>query len=93
MSKEQLVGVNVKAEPLRVLHADLTVYGDSAFSVVCPACKEGLLVGRRHPETLLPRRVDSCLLCGQAVIYEDATIAGESFHDQAEGQARPGGTP
>jgi hypothetical protein len=78
---EHLVGANVKARPLRLLHADLTRYGDSTFAVVCPACKEGLLVGRRHPESLLPRRLDSCLLCAQIVIYLDETIGGQAFHD------------
>ena len=40
----------------------------------CPTCKEGTLIGRRDAITFKFLAEDSCLLCGQPVIYE--TIDG-----------------
>jgi hypothetical protein len=69
------VGANIKAPPMRVVHADLTDGGSSQFAKECPACDGGLLLVRRNDQYEL-MNVDRCLLCGQVVIYTDASIAG-----------------
>ena len=69
------VGSNVKATPMRVAHAALPDSGASEFAKACPACEEGLLLVRRNDKHEVTN-VDRCLLCGQVVIYTDASIAG-----------------
>ena len=79
MSK--IFGQNVDKEPLRVLHSGLKrISSESSFRSECPTCKSGfLLVGRdRNNFNLL--RNDSCILCGQRVVYLDRDIAGEILH-------------
>ena len=36
----------------------------------CPTCTQGSLVGRRDSTTFEMLKQDSCLLCGQMVVYK-----------------------
>jgi hypothetical protein len=72
---------NLNAPPIYVLHAELTRYTeDSAYRSLCPVCKTGVLMVNRHPATFELLRPDRCTHCGQVVVYEDTTIAGEYPH-------------
>lgn len=71
-------GERLHSDPILVSHADLQkTNGESEYRVRCPVCEPGLLMVRRHPETLHLVNRDRCLFCGQAVIYTDKIIAGE----------------
>lgn len=73
---------DLKITPLRVFHRDLEkLNNDSPFKVYCPNCKDGFLLVRRQDGLL--SNVDNCVLCGQIVIYLDATIGGEVVRDDS----------
>lgn len=63
---------------MRVFHSNLELLNEeSRFKAQCPACDEGILLVRRDPQSGQVLREDYCILCGQEVIYKDASIAGE----------------
>lgn len=63
---------NGQNPPLQVRHADLERSDDSVYRSLCPVegCGGALLV-RREPDTGRLAALDSCLLCGQHVVYTD----------------------
>jgi uncharacterized protein (DUF983 family) len=66
-----LAGINIKKPCIKIKHSGLTRYGDSYYKSSCPACKEGILLVYRNPETLVLERYDRCILCGQQFEYMD----------------------
>jgi ribosomal protein S27AE len=73
---------NLKAEPIRVCHAELeSVSDESPFRKKCPACGTGTLLVHRDQETFMLTNVDCCTLCGQTVIYSDKFINGVPVKD------------
>jgi DNA-directed RNA polymerase subunit RPC12/RpoP len=63
---------NIGKDCICVNHSDLQRYSlTSIHKSVCPACKDGILMMQRDPQTmrLLPR--DRCILCGQEYEYTD----------------------
>jgi len=76
--KKDVVGLNIDKPILDVIHAELERFSDSIYKSVCPACKEGLLLVGRYPETMLLNEYDRCVLCGQRVRYLDIdTLRGK----------------
>lgn len=68
---------NVHSPAISIRHAALERFDpDSSFKVVCPTCKEGLLLVMRNDRYEVVDR-DMCVSCGQHYFYEDETIAGE----------------
>lgn len=74
---------NIHAAPLVVQHSDLELWDaeNSRFKAHCPACKTGLLLVARDPQSLSLIRNDRCVSCGQRVIYTDDYIGGEAVGD------------
>jgi uncharacterized protein (DUF983 family) len=72
-------GENMRADPLRVKHADLERYRDteSPYRKLCPACRKGAMMVHRDPGSMVLSSVDRCTWCGQTVVYSDAFINGE----------------
>jgi hypothetical protein len=62
----ELSGSNVREEPIVLDHF--------ICRRQCPACQQGVLVGRRDTITLEMLKEDNCLLCGQPVEYKDLGI-------------------
>jgi hypothetical protein len=69
---------NATKDPIRVAHASLERWSDSAYKSKCPACKDGLLLIYRDVDFKLVR-LDRCVSCGQQVYYTDDAINGETF--------------
>lgn len=67
-------GCNIDKLVLRVYHKDLERADDGFFKSKCPVCKDGILLIRRSGVHL--SRYDSCILCGQNIIYQDERIHG-----------------
>lgn len=77
------VGANLEKAPLRVAHASLTKVSEkSDFKVECPACRRGMLLVRRDPETLGLVRNDNCIFCAQRYVYTDESIGGEPLEPE-----------
>lgn len=57
----------------QVRHQDLTraARDGSGLASNCPTCKQGVLLMRRNPRTLVLEEWDLCVLCGQQFIYQD----------------------
>ncbi len=68
-------GCNLGKPPLELEHFRLSPADkrSNKWASVCPACKEGILGVKRNFVTLKIERRDTCLLCGQIVIYVDVT--------------------
>ncbi len=65
------------AKILKVSHARLQRWSsDSPFKSKCPACPKGILLVCRDQETFALINTDTCISCGQRVIYKDKFIAG-----------------
>lgn len=79
MTTDDRYGSNLRAEPIHVLHSALTRCrsSDSPYRSRCPVCDTGVLFVLRNQTTLQLRREDRCMVCGQAVVYDDAVINGE----------------
>ena len=72
------------AEPELLRHAELTRVSDSPFRSEHPGCpKDGVLFVRRDEETLKLLREDTCIGCGQRVIYLDDNINGEELSERS----------
>lgn len=72
LSAEELSGYNIYNEPVTVKHAELERASDeSMFRSICPTCKKGYLMVRRHSKTFKLEAHDNCILCGQHFIYSD----------------------
>jgi uncharacterized protein (DUF983 family) len=71
----------IDAEPMEVEHARLERWDPetSIYKSVCPVCRKGALLIPRDRETGALRREDRCILCGQRVIYTDASVGLEKF--------------
>ena len=80
MSNNEEFGFNIGKEMIQVKHSDLKRFGDSPFRSVCPVCKEGILPVRRDPVTFNLQRLDTCLLCGQAIQYIDKPWNDQAVH-------------
>ncbi len=75
-------GENLKAEPMRVAHADLRrVNSASQFKCWCPKCKEGILLVCRQQSSGTLINIDRCTRCGQQYLYTDKFIGGEPVLD------------
>lgn len=73
-------GCNLNKVVLRIKHTDLERSSEeSPFRSLCPVCKQGFLLVRRHGTTL--SHYDNCILCGQHFIYLDDSIAGLALID------------
>ena len=68
---EESAGKNIFAAPIVVSHRSLKRVDDSPHKSICPVCKLGYLLMRRHNETHLLLNKDNCILCGQMVTYSD----------------------
>lgn len=65
-------GWNVDADPVHVEHAKLErPPAEREWRRYCPVCEEGVLLLRRHQETLELQPHDNCFLCGQQIVYKD----------------------
>ena len=63
---------NVNEPVMEVRHADLErATDDSAFKSKCPKCKTGVLLIRRDQVSFRLLEYDSCIACGQQVLYLD----------------------
>ncbi len=62
---------NVAKPPIRVKHADLERFGDSAHKSQCPSCGPGILTMQRSVKTMKLLKTDYCLNCGQRFVYTD----------------------
>jgi hypothetical protein len=77
-----MAGENVKAERMRVAHADLRrVNSSSQFKSWCPKCKEGMLTVCRQQSSGTIINIDRCIQCGQQFLYTDKFIGGEVVLD------------
>ena len=69
---EKGVPKNIYTPIMKVKHAKLKTWDtDSLFKRICPKCKIGCLPVCRDLRSGRLQRVDRCMLCGQAVEYED----------------------
>jgi len=68
---DKLLLSNLLKSILEIPHMELERYGNSIYKSVCPVCHKGLLLVRRHQETLIFEEYDSCVLCGQRIRYLD----------------------
>jgi hypothetical protein len=69
---EELLGINLNKPVLKIKHSELKrIENDSPHKSYCPACKEGFLLMRRHPKSMMLSNIDNCLLCGQVIEYID----------------------
>lgn len=76
--------LNSGRPPLRISHAELPrLTRDSAYRSKCPECKTGILLMLRDRTTFKLCRNDMCRCCGQAYIYTDRTVNGETLHSVA----------
>ncbi len=62
---------NISKPIIKVKHADLERISYSKYKSSCPICDEGVLVVKRHPETLEIESKDCCTNCGQRFEYTD----------------------
>lgn len=83
MREPKVYGQNIHAPLIDVRHSELKRWSESCFKSCCPACKEGVLLVYRNPETFKLVRMDRCIVCGQTVRYLDDKIGLEAF--QGEG--------
>lgn len=71
---------NLHEPPIHVLHSGLERDSNqSEYRVICPKCTIGLLLVGRDMDSFKLLRVDRCTHCGQIVIYDDETIAGQEL--------------
>lgn len=71
-SLDSLSGVNVGKPIIELNHKDLKrLNNESTFKSVCPVCNKGILLVRRHQETMNISNMDNCILCGQQFKYLD----------------------
>lgn len=74
--------VNYDKPPRKLSHASLTRVGDeSPFRSKCPVCPNGVLLVQRDQKSFALQNLDSCVVCGQRVIYTDKFINGEPVTD------------
>ena len=71
MDEEKLAGINISKPVLIVSHTKLKRSGESPYRSECPVCKKGVLLMRRDENTFKLEKEDSCILCGQRVLYDD----------------------
>lgn len=77
-----MAGENMKAETMRITHADLRrVSPASPFKCWCPECKDGILPVCRQQSSGALINVDRCTQCGQQFLYTDKFIGGETVLD------------
>lgn len=70
--KPRAYGENVGKPPISVRHSKLKRFSEeSYFKSICPACPDGVLLVRRNEKTFDLEKLDLCVACGQAVLYED----------------------
>ena len=63
---------NIDKPPIHVKHSDLARSGEeSMYRSCCPVCNGGVLLVYRHLETFELLERDTCISCGQAIIYDD----------------------
>jgi len=62
---------NIEKPVIKVRHADLERISDSKYKSSCPICDGGILLVKRHPETLEIEPRDNCINCGQKFEYTD----------------------
>ena len=69
---EEYFAGNLYSQPVHVKHSDLVRFDDeSMYRSICPVCGDGVLLVGRDVTTFGLLAEDRCLLCGQAVIYDD----------------------
>jgi len=73
LTPDDLVGINIDNPPIEINHCDCQLWDEdgSAYRLVCPKCKQGVLGVRRDDSTLDLLAEDRCFLCGQMFIYKD----------------------
>jgi uncharacterized protein (DUF983 family) len=66
------VAISTDKPAIKIKHADLESRGTKTqLARICPTCKEGTLLMHRNPTSLVLKKDDYCILCGQSYEYTD----------------------
>ncbi len=68
---------NINKPIIKIKHADLERIPDSKYNSNCPTCDDGVLLVKRHTETLEIEPIDRCISCGQRFEYMDYKTLNE----------------